>query len=235
MLKYLQVQHWFDAEKIKAEVAQLEAGLWMQHYNKSHYEGGWTVLPLRSINGSPDNIVSVHASAGTANQYVDTALLESCPYIKTVLSFFACEKTAVRLMKLYAGAVINEHRDQEMSFEEGEVRFHIPVVTNPGVEFYLDGERVPMQEGECWYLNLSLKHRVSNTGTADRVHLVIDCKVNDWINNLFAQNAEVQKQIDNEQPTDHDAEAKRKIIRELRNLNTPTALALAEKMENELP
>lgn len=235
MLKYLQLQHRFDAEKMKAEAAQLDTLLWKQHYNKSHYEGGWTVLPLRSINGSLDNIVSVHAGAGTINYYEDTVLLSSCPYFQTVLSFFACEKTSVRLMKLHAGAMIREHRDQEMSFEEGEVRFHIPVETNPGVEFYLDGEQVPMQEGECWYLNLSLKHNVNNTGTTDRVHLVIDCKVNDWIKNLFAEKALLQTHMDSEQLPGYDESAKRKIILELRNLNTPTSLALAEKMENERP
>jgi hypothetical protein len=38
-----------------------------------------------------------------------------------------------------------------------------------------------MKEGECWYLNFNLPHRVKNSGTADRIHLVIDCVVNDWL------------------------------------------------------
>lgn len=230
MIKYLQLQQHFDAEKIKAEMAQMEESRWKQHYNKSHYEGQWNVLPLRSLNGSAENIVSVHA---TTNPYSATPLLQAFPSIQSVLRFFACEKRAVRLMKLHAGAIIKEHCDQEMSFEEGEVRFHIPVTTNPGVAFYLEEEQVVMQEGECWYLNLSLKHRVKNAGTTDRVHLVIDCKVNEWVRNLFAQQARVQKQAEEKQHH-HDPETTKKIIAELRKQNTPTSLELAANLENSL-
>jgi hypothetical protein len=43
-----------------------------------------------------------------------------------------------------------------------------------------------MNEGEGWYLNLSLPHRVENNGTTDRVHLVIDYVVNEWMRSLIA-------------------------------------------------
>ena len=52
-----------------------------------------------------------------------------------------------------------------------------------------------MKEGECWYLNLSLKHRVNNFGDTSRIHLVIDCKVNDWIKNLLNEEAELKQEI----------------------------------------
>jgi quercetin dioxygenase-like cupin family protein len=38
-----------------------------------------------------------------------------------------------------------------------------------------------MHEGELWYLDFSQKHRVENNGATDRIHLVMDCKVNDWL------------------------------------------------------
>jgi hypothetical protein len=38
-----------------------------------------------------------------------------------------------------------------------------------------------MAPGECWYLRLSDPHRVANRGETDRVHLLIDCRVNDWL------------------------------------------------------
>jgi quercetin dioxygenase-like cupin family protein len=233
MLKYLQIQQLFDASKMKAEVMQLEAALWQQHYNKSHYEGHWTVLPLRSLQGRIENVVSLHAGASGHSSYADTPLLERCPYLQSVLGFFACEKTAVRLMKLHAGGIIKEHRDHDMSLEEGEVRFHVPIITNPQLAFYLDGERIQMQEGECWYLNLSLPHRVDNAGDTDRVHLVIDCKVNAWIQQLFAEKAQGQVFIEGEKEEVYDKETKQKIIWELRQMNTPVALELAAKMEKE--
>jgi hypothetical protein len=50
----------------------------------------------------------------------------------------------------------------------------------------LGGQRVVMNEGECWYNDFNLPHSVANHGTTDRVHLVIDCVLNDWLRALFA-------------------------------------------------
>lgn len=234
MLKYAQLLRQFDAEKMKAEVASLEAAHWKQHYNKSHYEGGWTVLPLRAINGETENIFAVHAEVTSAGQYQDTVLLQACPYIQSVLQAFQCEKTAVRLMKLHAGAVIKEHRDTALRFEEGEARLHIPVISNPDVSFYLDDEKLLLKEGECWYMNLCLRHRVENKGATERVHLVIDCLVNDWLKELLTAGVVLQKQADDENANRYDAAAKRKMISELRRMNTPVSLALAAQLEDEL-
>nr|HMS43742.1 aspartyl/asparaginyl beta-hydroxylase domain-containing protein [Pyrinomonadaceae bacterium] len=72
-----------------------------------------------------------------------------------------------------------------LGLEDGEIRIHIPVLTNPQVEFILDDQKVEMQEGEAWYLNFNLFHTVRNEGTTDRIHLVIDCVVNDWMLSNF--------------------------------------------------
>jgi len=34
-------------------------------------------------------------------------------------------------------------------------------------------------------MNFNLLHRVSNNGDADRIHLVIDAGVNDWVKEYF--------------------------------------------------
>ena len=65
------------------------------------------------------------------------------------------------------------------------VRIHIPVVTNDGVDFRLNGRRCMMPAGSSWYLRLSDPHSVANSGPADRVHMVIDATVNVWIEQLF--------------------------------------------------
>jgi mannose-6-phosphate isomerase-like protein (cupin superfamily) len=234
MIQYLQLKQHFDAAVMQAEVNRLTASWWKEHYNKKHYEGGWSIIPLRSVGGDPDNTFSLHTSGNETMKYKDTPLLDGCEYIKTVLDFFACEKTSVRLMKLNAGAVIKEHTDHEMSFEEGEARFHIPVQTNEQVDFYILDEKIPMKEGQCWYLNLSLKHRVSNAGTEDRVHLVIDCLVNDWVKEVFANEVVIKKEIDAASAKSPvPAEEKIKIIQQLRLMNTAMANELADNMEKE--
>ena len=73
----------------------------------------------------------------------------------------------------------------QLSVEEGTVRLHIPVVTNPDVEFYLNGSRVLLEAGSAWYLRLSDPHRVHNNGDRDRIHMVVDTAVNDWLKGLL--------------------------------------------------
>ena len=92
-------------------------------------------------------------------------------------------------MKLAAGSIIKEHSDYDLCYEDGAVRFHIPVVTNPEIEFYLNNERIILNAGECWYLRLSDPHRVNNFSLEDRVHLVVDATVNDWITETFTKAA----------------------------------------------
>ncbi len=234
MIYYLRLKQQFDARALYQEVQQMADNWWKEHYQKKHYEGNWSIIPLRSLNGDPDNIYSIHSTGNAAPVYKDTPFLQQCPGLSAVLDFFQCEKTAVRLMKLEAGAVIKEHTDQEMSFEEGEARFHIPLQTNAQVDFYLLDERIPMQEGECWYLNLSLPHRVTNGGTSDRIHLVVDCLVNDWVKELFAEGADCIREIDKAATTrPASAEEQKLIIAELRRMNTAAANELANKMETD--
>ena len=234
MLKSVRLQKTFNAAAIVGELSMVSTNFWLLHYNKPMYEGGWNILPLRSIGGSMDNIISIHESAGSQNDYADTELLRQLPYTGTILEFFECEKTAVRFMKLDAGAVIKEHRDHDLNFEKGEARLHIPVITHPAVEFLLDNQKILMQEGECWYLNLSQKHSVKNLSPIDRIHLVIDVKVNDWLVELFQQHAAATTFMEAPEAGVYPKEQQRMIIAQLRIQNTATALALAEKMEREL-
>jgi aspartyl/asparaginyl beta-hydroxylase (cupin superfamily) len=232
MIYYLQLQQHFDATMMQTEVNRLTESWWKEHYNKKHYEGSWSVIPLRAAGGDPQNIYSIHVSANSTLAYQDTPLLDECPCLKKVIDFFQCEKTAVRLMKLNAGAVIKEHTDHDMNFEEGEARFHIPVITNDQVDFFIRDEKIPMREGECWYLNLSLKHRVTNAGSTDRIHLVIDCIVNDWMKELFETGTKLKKEIDDSAALPQLSEGdKLKAIENLRRMNTPISIELANKME----
>ena len=233
IIKYLKLPVQFNAEVLQAETAALAGVYWKMHYNKKHYSGNWSIIPLRALNGDPELTYSVHASAAGYMPYDDTPLLQQCPYMQQVLNQFSCEKTSVRLMKLDAGAVINTHCDQDMAYEQGEIRLHIPVSTNPGVAFYIEEERIPMQEGECWYLNLQLPHRVRNDGQADRVHLVIDCQVNEWVHELFRQPGIAVKKFTSTREMAaplSDAE-KERVIQELRRQNTPDAHRLADNLE----
>lgn len=173
----------FDAARLQSEVARPAADAFVPHFNTAYYQGEWSAVPLRSIGGRLDHIYP-DPTAKTA--FADTPLLAGSPYCREVLAALCCPQQAARLLRLRAGTVIQEHRDHELGFEDGEVRLHIPVRTNPDVHFVVNQVRVMMQAGECWYLNVNEPHRVANLGTTDRIHLVVDCVVNDWLRDQFS-------------------------------------------------
>ena len=131
---------------------------------------------------------------------------------------------SVRLLNLKSGAMIKSHRDLNLCFEKGEARIHIPVFTNPQVEFFIEEERINMKESESWYINANNFHRVSNLGLTDRIHLVFDCIVNDWLKNIFNQGEKVYSE---EKPVEGEMQ---KIINELRLQNTSVSNRLADEL-----
>lgn len=60
-------------------------------------------------------------------------------------------------------------------------RHHIAIETNKDVLFFVDGEPKNMQVGECWEINNSKMHAVSNLGSTDRIHLLFDVMPNKFI------------------------------------------------------
>jgi len=172
----------FEPARLQADLAGILSAEYVPHFNTAYFEGDWSAVPLRSVGGSASRI---YPDPTAKNEFADTPLLARCPYVRQVLAALPCPQQAVRFLRLKAGSIIKEHRDHELGFEDGEVRLHIPVITNPAVEFVLNQVRVVMNEGECWYLNVNLPHRVANRGTTDRIHLVIDCVVNNWLRELL--------------------------------------------------
>jgi mannose-6-phosphate isomerase-like protein (cupin superfamily) len=198
---------------------------WIAHFNKNDYEGDWTVLTLRSPGGSADNIF---ADLHGATSYQDTSQMALYLTIKQLCDTLHCDLMSVRLLNLKAGAVIKQHRDRELAFEKGEARLHFPIVTNDDVEFYVNEIRVTMLPGQCWYINANMPHRVANYGTTDRIHLVIDCVVNDWLKDIFAKanRTEFEEPFDIAQTTG--------IIAMLRSHKTDTATRLADDLQATL-
>lgn len=182
MVRYAKLLLPFDVKATQAELSAA-GNKWQPHINKYHYTGSWTVLALRSPGGDHNNIVP--ELMGNHTEYKENINMGQFASVKTLLSTILCPIMSVRFLNLQAGAVIKEHKDNELAFEKGEARLHFPVFTNPGVEFYSENERIFLLEGECWYLNANLPHRVTNNSDMDRIHLVVDCKVNDWLKDMI--------------------------------------------------
>ncbi len=178
----------FDPNRLANDLQGLSAVAWIEHFVRQNYEGDWSVIPLRGKAGATHPVMMIYSDPA-CREFADTPMLAACPYYREVLAAFKAPLQAVRLMRLTAGSVIKEHADHDLSFEDGTVRFHIPVTTNPSVEFYLNRERVVLEAGSCWYLRLADPHSIANRGGTDRVHMVIDAVVNDWVADVLQQAA----------------------------------------------
>jgi quercetin dioxygenase-like cupin family protein len=230
IIKYAILKIPVAIKSIQKEIETLQSGYWMPHLNKHDYEGGWDVLSFRS----PGGVLNTLSESLNKEAYADTPLLERCPSVRSLLDSIQCEKLSARLLNLQAGAVIKEHTDKELYFEKGEARLHFPIITNPFVEFYLDNERLPMQEGDCWYINANLPHRLANKGSSNRIHLVVDCKVNHWLIEVFNKGCMAKRELKDHEVFLRDKNMILQTINELRSQPGRKAAELANELEKQL-
>lgn len=132
---------------------------------------------------------AVHSDTETLHLIYDEDFRHANP---TILPAFACFAAALQpvmelisgqgdggwvvrciLTRLPGGCGILRHRDSGLSLSHAR-RFHIPIVTNPDVEFSVGDETIRMAPGEIWEINNLRPHGVDNRGVEDRVHLILD-------------------------------------------------------------
>jgi hypothetical protein len=166
----------FDTVEIKKELAQFSREAYYDISNTSVEFDTLLCKHLIEPIGGPDK----------APDFLPNEALKKCPYILSILETFQCKKETFRVHTLKPGASIRPHRDMGCSFENGKVRLHIPVETNPDVQLLLNNNPVKMEAGDCWYCNFDITHEIVNNSDEARVHLIMDCLVNDWVEELFS-------------------------------------------------
>ena len=180
--KHLKLPFQFDEQKLLTDLAKVLNTEWKPHFNIKDYSGKWKSIALYAPNGNSNHIF---ASPNETVPILETKILKGCNYFKEVLSQFHCPLLSVRLLNLGAGAIIKPHKDYNLGYENDCFRLHVPITTNPEVEFILDDTLLQMEPGECWYTNVNYTHSVENLGTTDRIHLVLDGQRNSWSDELF--------------------------------------------------
>lgn len=223
----IQFPFQFSKERLQTDMKTAFSVEWQTHFNKADYDGDWSVLALLSRDGKEQTVTAMPEGDQPLSA---TPTLQKCPYFQEILETLLFEKTSVRLMRLAVGAVIKPHCDHCLGYEDGVFRLHIPIVTNPDVEFIVAGKRVVMDEGTCWYINANEEHSVANRGSVDRIHLVIDGKRNDWTDALFFAQAPVEAYT--RPPKAMSQLEKEQILAELERLGTPVALELIRQLKN---
>lgn len=179
---YLKLPFSFDVAKLQHDLAIAVQSPWIRHFNTSAYENDWSCIPLRSVGGALTHILPIESE-----NFQDTEILKQCDYFQEVISQFACEKTSIRLMSLAGGGVIKEHRDAGACLEDGIARLHIPIQTSVQVLFFVDHQPVHFSAGDTWYLNASCLHGVRNDSEQARIHLMLDCISNDWLEDVLSE------------------------------------------------
>lgn len=215
----------YDVTLLRGELLSSRKDRWIEHFNQQDFSGMWDCIALRSMDGNAETIIGL---PGTVT-YRDTPLLQRLPYMQELINDIPGTKESVRLMALHPGSEIKPHRDNGCAYEEGYYRIHVPIQTHPDVEFCLDGDRISMLEGECWYLDFSKTHAVINRSEVVRVHLVIDGIRDEETDCWFAQHG----YVDPPKP-EHSIETKRAMIANLELMNTEGARQLVEQLKMEL-
>ncbi|WP_263385233.1 aspartyl/asparaginyl beta-hydroxylase domain-containing protein [Granulicella arctica] len=171
----------FDRVLLRADLAEIGEFEWCMHFNSRDFEGEWSGVALRSRSARVDDILP----AGRAKDFVDTPLMARCPNLRAVVEAFSLPLKSVRLLRLHAGSQVKEHRDSDLGLAEGEVRIHVPIVTNERVEFIVGGRQLRLCEGDAWYIDFSQPHRIDNMGTEHRVHLILDGELDAWARKML--------------------------------------------------
>jgi Aspartyl/Asparaginyl beta-hydroxylase len=152
----------FDADRLREEVASLPAQAWSPHPNG---DAGNDAVRLISVEGGENEEVN-----GVMRM---TPYLERSAYMRQVLASFAVVWSRSRLLRLAPGANVWVHADIAYHWFY-RVCMHIPIATQPQVQFTCDGVRVHMAPGEAWVFDNWRLHQVENPTAAERIHLVAD-------------------------------------------------------------
>ena len=170
-----------DLPRLLRALARIDASAWQGHFNGGYYHGDWSGVALISAVDAPCELAPGKGSP------VQRGPWRRDPDWQQALRHLPLRIVSARLLRLGPGARIHEHRDYDLGGPDADLRLHIPLLSPPRVDFLLDGQRMPMLAGECWFLDLSRPHRVDNHDSQERIHLVIDCRPDPWLEQAIAE------------------------------------------------
>ena len=160
---FIQLPLSFDAQVLEQEIEALGESVW-----RPHPQGfpGNSAVPLVSVDGDPD-------SEAVRGLMRPTPQLAACPYLMQALHSIGAVWGRTRLMRLSGQAEVTPHADINCYWRE-HMRVHVPIVTQPTVQFHCGDAELNMAAGECWIFDTWRLHRVLNDDHRARIHLVAD-------------------------------------------------------------
>ena len=165
------------------------------HKVKTKYTKGsdWTAIALKGYSKDPldvtkPGVLKTKVKSDSKLQWTELYNVPEMKPILDILETIPCRMERVRFMKLEAGKVIGKHTDKidkDLGIEDGKItRLHMPVRTNDLVTFSIWDDNIFKQEfklepGHFYYTDVRKAHAVENLSDTDRIHLVMDCYINE--------------------------------------------------------
>lgn len=165
------------------------------HYSNYNKEKSWSALSLRGYTEDPSFITKPiemskdwqEENKDVSFELQDTPLYKMFPEIKQYCNTLGNQIHRVRFMRLKpGGGELERHTDQVDPDSGGSInklaRIHLPIKTNRNVLFTVwdtngNPQKVHMAEGDVWFLDTRKAHMAINGGDEERIHLVIDVRV----------------------------------------------------------
>lgn len=179
------------------------------HYSKHNKGKAWSAIALRGFSSDP-TFISKPVCMGEAwnkehanenYELQDTEMRKLFPEVEEILKLLGGGvQERIRFMRLApGGGELTRHTDQvepDAGVKDGTLmRIHLPIKTNPKVEFTVwnykgEEQKENMKKGELWYLDIRKPHRAINGGDEERIHLVIDIGATDGLRSLLPEGAD---------------------------------------------
>lgn len=163
---------------VQQEIARLNTE-WTNVYSDYH-TGGWQTLSLLNRTSNPIDTVIEDCEP------VETSLLKQLPETRALLRGLGFHYMWARLAKLEVSAFMHEHRDYQELRNVRRLRLHIPVITNPFSSIVIDRTRIHLALGYIWKLNPIHRHAAGNFGKEPRIHIILDCYLDEALAALVA-------------------------------------------------
>ena len=100
-------------------------------------------------------------------------MLARLPYTRQIFAALGTPIGRSRFMRIEQEGEVTPHVDLAHYWWD-HVRVHVPVLTDPSVEFQIGDEVEHMAAGEVWAIDTWKLHSVRNPASHQRIHLVID-------------------------------------------------------------
>ena len=153
---------------------------WVAEYGQ-YQTGGWRTISLINNSGDPQDVIIRDCEP------VATTVLHRSPATRQLLDRLKLKFMWARFARLSSNSFLWEHRDYHHLTPVGRSRLHIPILTNESAYMVIAGAKVHLRPGYIWRLTPTSPHGVCNVLGPDRIHLIIDCYIDNRFDRLNAQ------------------------------------------------